>query len=136
MIGGYLALLTTYEDIRDCSDVIPIGEAVDVDSHAYIIGRPNYSTSGKSLSWRTVVVSPNGTCNFGSEVKKGAQSNSTMCVGDYGRCPVRAGDLLVQHGHLLGVASTSLHHTEAKKLAAFANLSIVAKELLETVAVL
>lgn len=57
--------------------------------------------------------------------------DNIICVKDLGRCPVRAGDLLVQNGILYGIASTSVHKTNENNLACFADMKIVRNELKE-----
>lgn len=90
---------------------------------AFIIGRPFRGGRSLSLQLVTIVKNSNNTeiGNF--------QYDKVICVKDLEKCPVRAGDLLVQGGFLYGLASTSVNDRGLKKLVCFANLSLVHNEI-------
>ncbi|CAH0722620.1 unnamed protein product, partial [Brenthis ino] len=126
VITKSLVLLSTLDYISDCIKTIKIGAKVNADKQLYIIGRPY--RGGKSFSFQLAKYNNNN--NFTSfEELRTLNKNKTICVDTFGKCPVRAGDLLVQKGLLLGLASTSVNRREESKTACFANLSVVYSEL-------
>lgn len=102
--------------------MIVIGTKLDWKQKVHILGRP--SSTARSLSRQHVNLAGK---DFGStSINKHLKSNSTICVRDVARCPVRAGDLLLQNGQLFGLASTS---AQRFSVACFGALNIVKEEL-------
>ncbi|KAJ8734817.1 hypothetical protein PYW08_014067 [Mythimna loreyi] len=124
VISKRLVLLSSYESIAACSDIIEVGTKLDYTQKVYILGRP-YST-GRTLSRQHVTLA--GRDYTSKSISKHLKSNSTICVKDVARCPVRAGDLLLQNGVLFGLASTSVQRFS---VACFGALSIVKEDLKE-----
>ncbi|XP_050358454.1 uncharacterized protein LOC126778807 [Nymphalis io] len=120
-----LVLLSSFENMRDCIKTIKIGVKVDLKRQFYIIGRPFRGERTLPLQIARFIAD-----NYtNGENLHNLNGNKTICVQTVGKCPVRAGDLLVQKGRLLGLSSTSVHSREKTNYACFANLSIVNKEL-------
>lgn len=124
VISKRLVLLSSYENIEACSEVITIGTKLNWTQKILILGRP-YST-GRTLSRQYVKLT--GKADGSTKDNKHLNLNSTVCVKDLARCPVRAGDLMLQNGQLFGLASTSIQRF---RVACFADLSIVKLELKE-----
>ncbi|XP_026764671.2 uncharacterized protein LOC113523007 [Galleria mellonella] len=124
VIGNTLVLLYIYENIVDCAKIIRIGQQIDWNSTAYIIGRPLHM--GKTLSRQPATLANQYDSN---PPVKNLNKKHIICVKDLARCPVRAGDLLIQNGYLFGLASTSIHHTGQSKSACFADLNVVRHEI-------
>lgn len=118
--------MSTLDYINDCIKTINIGAKVRASKQLYIIGRPY--RGGRSLSFQLVKYNNNNNSTNFEELRT-LNKNKTICVDTFGKCPVRAGDLLVQKGMLLGLASTSVNRREESKTACFANLSVVHSEL-------
>ncbi|KAJ8733997.1 hypothetical protein PYW07_014548 [Mythimna separata] len=124
VISKRLVLLSSYESIAACSEVIGIGTKLDWKQKVYILGRP--FSAARTLSRQHVTLAGK---DYGStSINKHLKSNSTICVKDVARCPVRAGDLLLQNGQLFGLASTSV---QRYSVACFGALTIVKEELKE-----
>lgn len=104
--------------------MIKIGKNLDWDAQVYILGRS--FTVGRSLSRQHVSLAGKDFASSGAI--KHLKSNSTICVKDVARCPVRAGDLMIQNGKLFGLASTSVQRF---RVACFADLSTVERDLKE-----
>lgn len=123
-----MVLLSSYENMADCAPyVIKVGDTLNFASKATIIGRPR--RGGRSLSRQPASLVDIETFSPGFTMKD-LNLKNTICVIDHGKCPVRAGDLLIQNGLLFGLASTSTQGTEQSKLACFADLRVV-REVLE-----
>ncbi|KAM3966716.1 uncharacterized protein ACR2FA_012259 [Aphomia sociella] len=120
VISNTLVLLTSYENIANCANIIQIGQQLNWSSQAYILGRPLHI--GKSLSRQPATLTNDIQLN--PSIKR-LNKKHMICVKDLARCPVRVGDLLVQNGYLYGIASTSIHHTDQSKMACFADLNVV-----------
>uniref|UniRef100_A0A2A4K883 Peptidase S1 domain-containing protein n=1 Tax=Heliothis virescens TaxID=7102 RepID=A0A2A4K883_HELVI len=124
VISKRLVLLSSYESIEFCSEVIKIGKNLNWSGKVHILGRP--IAVGRTLSLQHANLAGK---NFGSRrLNKHVDSNSTICVKDIVRCPVRAGDLLLQNDKLFGFSSTSV---QRDKVACFADLNIVKQDLKE-----
>ncbi|XP_038209544.1 uncharacterized protein LOC119830555 [Zerene cesonia] len=121
-----LVLLSSYEDMSKCGSIISIAEQINAKSKAYIIGRP--FRGGRSLSFQIATIAQKSD-NVSIEWRNNLKRNNVICVKDLKKCPVRAGDLLVQGGHLIGLASTSSKDGGATTIACFANLSLVHGEI-------
>ncbi|XP_028159532.1 uncharacterized protein LOC114352212 [Ostrinia furnacalis] len=122
-----LVLLSSYENMAECvQTAIKVGNSVNWKSQAYIIGRP--LRGGRSLSRQPANLVDLESQNPGFSLRN-PNIKETICVMDLGKCPVRAGDLLVQNGYLIGLASTSNHAMDQSKLACFADIRVVRKGL-------
>lgn len=122
-ITSNLVLLSSLEYIGDCIQTIKVGVKLNVEKELYIIGRPH--RGGRTLSLQLAKYNANYSA---ADILRTSNSNKTICVQTLGKCPVRVGDLLVQKGRLLGLASTSAHKKEMN-IVCFANLGVVNKEL-------
>ncbi|XP_030034312.1 uncharacterized protein LOC115450436 [Manduca sexta] len=121
-----LVLLSSFENFGDCADVISIGQSINWDANVHIIGRP--TNIGRSLSRQRVTLIGKQFHFTGVSMKQ-LNLNAMICVKDITSCPVRAGDLLLQRGRLFGLAATSVNYLDSNKLACFADLNVVQKEL-------
>lgn len=121
VISKRLVILSSYESIESCSESVDIGIKLDWKQKVHILGRPY--TAGRSLSRQHVALA--GKDYRSTSINKHLKSNSTICVKDVARCPVRAGDLMMQNGHLFGLASTSVQRF---RVACFGDLNIVKDE--------
>lgn len=121
VVTKHLVLFSVLENMSGCMRTIKIGLNLDPKKQLYVIGRS--FRGGRVLSFQLAKYFPR---NATDEV---LNKNETIAVKTFGRCPVRAGDLLVQKGHLLGIASTSVRGKECVKTVYFANLTAVRKEL-------
>ncbi|CAH2068656.1 unnamed protein product, partial [Iphiclides podalirius] len=119
-------MLSTNKKMFPCASVIGIGKPTD-QSHAFIIGRPLRGERSLSRQLVTVHVPDNNT-QFGQFIDN-LRHNNAICVKHLSRCPVRAGDLLVQRARLLGLASMSTKQMADNKMACFANVSTIQREL-------
>lgn len=123
-----MVLLSSYEKMADCAlNIIKLGEVVDWKSQAHIIGRPLQGY--RSLSRQPVDVVDFETISS-PFLSKNLNIKNTICVINLGKCPVRAGDLLIQNGQLFGLASTSSHITDQNNMACFADIRIVKNALM------
>ncbi|XP_022115427.2 uncharacterized protein LOC110993458 [Pieris rapae] len=123
VITKALVLLSSFDDLSRCATYIKIGKNINFKNKALIIGRP--FRGGRSLSLQLVTVD-----NIDNSTDVGNfKYDSVICVKDLDKCPVRAGDLLVQEGLLYGLASTSVNDRGLKQAVCFANLTLVYKEL-------
>ncbi|CAG9782975.1 unnamed protein product [Diatraea saccharalis] len=122
-ISKYLVLIITADSMSNCGQVINIGSQLDKASPGYIIGRP--LSSGKMLSRQPAKIIDIDIKSPGVRLTL----QKTICVSDLAKCPVKAGDLLIQNGFVYGLASTSTHITEPSKVACFADLQIISSEL-------
>ncbi|CAH2099855.1 unnamed protein product [Euphydryas editha] len=120
-----LVLLSSFENMKECIKEIEIGTNIDSKNHLYIIGRPVRGEKTLSLQIATYNVLDHTIF----EILRNYDKDKTICVQTVGKCPVRAGDLLVQNNRLLGLASTSVHRRDKTNTACFAYLNIVNKEL-------
>ncbi|CAK1599887.1 unnamed protein product [Parnassius mnemosyne] len=127
VISKNLVLLMTYKKIIQCVSIIKIGVKMDWHVPAYVIGRPFHGE--RSLSRQLVTLNVHDNNTYNGQLVNNLRNNKVICVKYLSRCPVRAGDLLVQKGRLLGLASTSTQRRENNKLACFANVSNVHEEL-------
>lgn len=127
-ISKKLALLSSYEDITKCSSAIRIGSDLKWNALAQVIGRPPHLIRALTRQHVSLVAKPNLPKGFTIKTLK---VESMVCVKSYSRCPVKAGDLLVQDGSLFGISSTSVHRMDESNLACFADLKIVRNELKE-----
>ncbi|CAD0195438.1 unnamed protein product [Chrysodeixis includens] len=126
VVSKRLVLLSSYENIEGCSEVIQIGKKLDWSAKVHILGRP--TSVGRSLSRQHVSLTDRDGASQSLNKNVKTSSNSSICVKDVARCPVRTGDLLMQYGKLFGLAATS---AQRFKVACFADLSIVKRELKE-----
>ncbi|CAK1548510.1 unnamed protein product [Leptosia nina] len=124
VITKALVILTSFEDFTKCAASIKIGGNINLQRKAYIIGRP--FRGGRSLSLQLVNIAKQPANS--SEVTS-FQQDKVICVTDLEKCPVRAGDLLIQDGLLYGLASTSMNNRGLKNLVCFANIGVVHKEI-------
>ncbi|XP_026484876.2 uncharacterized protein LOC113392593 [Vanessa tameamea] len=125
VITKSLVLLSSFENMRDCIKKIKVSGKVDLKRQFYIIGRPFRGERTLPLQIARSIAD-----NYtNGEYLLNFNKNKTICVQTIGKCPVRAGDLLIQKGRLLGLASTSVHRREKTNIACFADLSIVNNEL-------
>ncbi|XP_075978684.1 uncharacterized protein LOC142978223 [Anticarsia gemmatalis] len=116
-----LYMLSSYEEIDECSKPIQIGYSLDTDSKVIIIGRP-YSL-GRILSRQLVNLADKKLVH---DVAKKLKTNATLLVQKLERCPVRAGDLMIQDGQLYGIAGYQFNN-----LAVFADLNSVKNDIRE-----
>lgn len=123
VVSNRLVLLSSYENIEECSDPIIIGHQLDWDSQVHIIGRP--FAHGRALSRQHVSLADKDFGRAGIRKLK-ANNNYTIVGKELTRCPVRAGDLMLQDGKLFGLAAY-----QRNKLAFFAALDPVKSELKE-----
>ncbi|KAJ2946369.1 hypothetical protein O0L34_g12407 [Tuta absoluta] len=132
VIGKKLVLLVTKLSMSRCAKVVQFGtEEIHKPTSAFVIGRTLYGNTDRSLSRQPVQVVGTGTecvCQ-GLPVKR--QPNM-ICVKTLARCPILAGDLLVQGGLLYGIASTSLYQPELVTQACFADFKTLLQDLKET----
>lgn len=105
-----------------CAKVIHIGKEIHIESRGYIIGRPVRST--KMLSRQPVAILGKDCNCAGMPAALNSSSQQVICVKARARCPVLAGDLLVQDGRLLGLASTSIYQRNQNTVICFADLSL------------
>ncbi|XP_053601556.1 uncharacterized protein LOC128670147 [Plodia interpunctella] len=129
-ISNTLVILTTMEKMSACSTVIKIADIIDYKSKAYILGRPLLMERvSKTLSRQPATILRNDeTVNVTLTSLKNMKKSSMICVKDLSNCPVRAGDLLIQKGSVVGLASTSIHRTDHSNIACFADLKIIHRE--------
>ncbi|CAG9575858.1 unnamed protein product [Danaus chrysippus] len=125
LITKSLVILTTFESMVHCIESVKIAKKYDIKRQFVIIGR--HFRRGKSLSLQLATYDP--TYIVSKELFRNINQNKTICVQSIGKCPVRVGDLLLQRGQLLGLASMSIHQREKAQTACFANLSIIYKEI-------
>ncbi|XP_021181554.2 uncharacterized protein LOC110370144 [Helicoverpa armigera] len=124
VISKRLVLLSSYESIEFCSEVITIGKNLNWAAKVHILGRP--IAVGRMLSLQYANLAGKNIAS--RRINKHVNPNSTICVKDVARCPVRAGDLLLQNGQLFGFSSTSV---QRDKVACFADLNLVKQDLKE-----
>ncbi|XP_059049278.1 uncharacterized protein LOC131844412 [Achroia grisella] len=124
VISNSLVLLSTYENFALCAKTIRFGLRIDLNSRAYIIGRPLHV--GKTLTRQPATLTNEYDLK---PLFKHLNKQHMICVNVLARCPVRAGDLLIQNGYLFGLASTSIHQTDQSKMACFADLNVVRHEI-------
>ncbi|XP_068629099.1 uncharacterized protein [Battus philenor] len=122
-----LVLFSTHKKISSCSTAIGIGGKINDKSHAFIIGRP--FRGDRSLSRQLVALDiPENSTGLQNNLR----DDNVICVKYLSRCPVNVGDLLVQDGLLLGLASLNIKRRDNNKIACFSNvdkIKTVLKEL-------
>lgn len=123
-----LVLMFSYESMAYCSKSIPIGSVLNWNAKLSIIGRSH--RVARSLSRQYISLAKRQYQNLGSSIKN-LNTENMLCIKDYVKCPVQAGDLLVQKGQLFGIAVTSVQRSDRSQLACFANLNIIKRELKE-----
>lgn len=129
VISETLVLLSTFDNnMGKCANIIPISTKPIWNSSVDIIGRP--LRGEKAFSHQPATLVDIEVLPSISSVKK-LNRKSMLCSKDLASCPVRAGDLLIQNGLLLGLAATSVHRTDQSKMACFADLRVVRQELKE-----
>lgn len=119
-----LVLLSSYESIEGCSEIIKIGHDLDWTQKVHILGRPH--SVGRTFSRQHASLA--GKEYVDTNSNKLVKLNNTICVKDLARCPIRAGDLMLQNGKLFGLASSSVQRFG---VACFGDLSIISRELKE-----
>ncbi|CAH2237496.1 uncharacterized protein LOC120623285 [Pararge aegeria] len=120
-----VVLLSIVENMGDCMRTIKIGLNLNPRKHLYVIGRS--FRGGRVLSFQLAEYFVETASSV--EILRDLNTNDTIAVKTFGKCPVRAGDLLVQKGLLFGLASTSVHRREKTKIVYFANLTAIQKTL-------
>ncbi|XP_072935468.1 uncharacterized protein [Epargyreus clarus] len=123
-----LVLLTTHDKMVYCGSLVRLGSS-SFKRLAFIIGRP--FRGGRTLSFQSATLArfDNMTSyNKGQSLERLINQNF-ICVKHLSKCEVRAGDLLIQRGRLIGIASTTPQ--KGSELACFANLSIIHDDLRE-----
>lgn len=121
-----LVLLTTHDKMVDCGDVVRLGSS-SFKRLAFIIGRP--FRGGRTLSFQSATLARFDNLTYMGDSLVSLITRTLICVKHLSKCEVRAGDLLVQRGRLIGIASTTPH--SGTELACFANLSIIYDDLKE-----
>ncbi|XP_052747546.1 uncharacterized protein LOC128199933 [Bicyclus anynana] len=124
VITKHLVLLSILENMTGCMKSIKIGLHLNPQKNLFIIGRSFRGGRVLSIQMAKYVKE-----DVTSVELRNLSKNETIAVTTFGKCPVRAGDLLVQRGLLLGLASTSVHKRETSKTVYFANLSTARKYL-------
>lgn len=115
-------LLSSQENTAECAVPIRIGSTLDWKSKVQIIGRS--SNVGWTLTRQLVSL----TDKYFKIPYKNVNKHRMFCTKHLARCPVKAGDLLIQRGFLFGLATTSVQIKRNTK-ACFANLTAVRGEL-------
>ncbi|XP_045761064.1 uncharacterized protein LOC123864557 [Maniola jurtina] len=120
-----LVVLSVLENMGDCMRTVKIGLNLNLKEQLYVIGRS--IRGGRVLSFQLAKYLLEKVMSV--ELIRNLNKNTTIAVKTFGKCPVRAGDLLLQKDRLFGLASTSVHRSEKTKTVYFANLTAVQKEL-------
>ncbi|XP_073961659.1 uncharacterized protein, partial [Choristoneura fumiferana] len=111
LVAKKLIIIVSSESLAACGTGINIGLSLKWEHPAYIIGRPLLNTV-RSLTKLPVSLDGKGNCSLPQPMIQRVDTTKVICVKDVGRCVVRAGDLLVQNGRLLGIASSSAHRSD------------------------
>lgn len=123
VISKKLVLLSSYENIAECSKPIIIGNELDWESPVDIIGRP--SPHGRTLFRQRISLNDKSFQTLGNR-NVNINFNYTLIAKEITRCSVHAGDLLLQRGKLFGLVAF-----QRNKSAYCANLDPVKRELKE-----
>ncbi|KPJ13621.1 hypothetical protein RR48_10805 [Papilio machaon] len=129
VVSKNLVLLSTNKKMSLCGNPIRIAGNMEKDSHAFVIGRP--LRGDRSLSRQLVSLDVPDNYTHNGQLIDNSRRNNVICVKYLSRCPVRAGDLLVQGGRLYGIASTSIQRSANNEVVCFANVSIIKTKLKE-----
>lgn len=127
VLSQKLVLLSSFENMKQCTHVVHIGTSLDWQLKVHIIGRP--LSIGRTLSRQLVRLAGKNFLTSGG--MKNLNNDNMICVKDLGQCPVGVGDLLVQNGALFGLAATSVQSAGRNKVACFADLNVVRSQLKE-----
>lgn len=132
VVAKNLIIIVSSDSLSACGTGITIGLSLNWEHPAYIIGRPLLNTV-RSLTKLPVTLDGKGNCSIPQPITQKLDATKVICVKDVAHCVVRAGDLLVQNGLLLGIASSSAHRSDIYHTAFFADLSFVYDEIISKI---
>ncbi|XP_063546259.1 uncharacterized protein LOC134754113 [Cydia strobilella] len=128
MLSQKLIIIKSKGDFTECRSTIQIGSELEWKTPAHIIGRPLTHSGRALITKQPVAVFGRGNCSIPGTLSQKLDKNMIICVTNFGRCQVHAGDLLTQRGRLLGLASTGVHRS-GSTAAYFADLNSVRGKL-------
>ncbi|XP_049888062.1 uncharacterized protein LOC126382288 [Pectinophora gossypiella] len=119
-IAKKLVVLVTQESMLRCAKVIEIGSVIDRTKRANVLGRSLHEE--RKLSRQPVTMSEKCVCPGYRARQESNEQGNMICVESLVRCPMFAGDLLVQDYKLFGLASSSAYRMRTLNQACFISL--------------